>query len=86
MQFKYYYDVFWHIHCTFDTNDLIQECGITNVLFESINEFIAKLFYENPNEQPFYLKACISRECIRCGNFSLLGVCLHETSEHIFGQ
>ena len=71
---------------TLHTNNLMQKCGITNMIFESINEFIAKLFCENPNEHSFYLKACISKQCIRCGNFSLLVVCFHETSEHIFGQ
>jgi len=53
---------------------------------ENINEFIARLFYETPNDQLFYFKACISRECIRCGNFSLLEGCMHEISEHQFGQ
>lgn len=68
------------------TNDLMQEYGITNRLSKSINEFITKLFCETPNEQSFYLKACIFVECIRCGNFSLLGLYLHEISEHIFRQ
>ena len=61
-------------------------CGI-NMPPERIKDFIAGLFC-NPslNGNSFFLKACISGECDRCGNFSLLGECMHESSLDEFGQ
>jgi hypothetical protein len=59
-------------------------CGI-NMPPETIKDFIAGLLCEPSNGNLFYLKACISRKCDRCGNFSFLGECMHESSLHEFG-
>jgi hypothetical protein len=60
-------------------------CGI-NMSPKTITYFIAGLFCEHSNGKLFYLKACISGKCDRCGNFSFLGECIHEISLHEFGQ
>lgn len=85
MQFRYYYQVFRHIHGTLHTNNFMQGCGF-NMPFESINAFISSLFCQIPDDQSFYPNACISGPCHLCGNLSLLEECVHESSLHEFGQ